>query len=173
MRKIFFILFILISANATKATTYYWIGGLNSSSSFGNNKNWTIEATDVNSNGIRDTSLTSPLIIGTADVFIFDGTNLGNSFSTPLTGNVLVTTGSLATTPFAQLQILNSANINLTRSSAGAAIVPINGYGSSADDLVVDATSTLTVGSLIYNYDVGILLGASATGAISGNIYHL
>lgn len=139
-------------------TTYYWIGGGPTASSYTSTGNWN---TSLDGNG------TSRSVAGAlaTDILIFDGTNIGGS--TPTTGIVNATVSSQTC---AQLIVQNGAIVNLTRSGVGSGTITLNG-DNNGDDLIVDATSTLTVGGPLYNYDVYIVLGAGATGLINGKVY--
>ena len=146
-----------------KATTYYWIGGT-SDTTFTHQKSWTIDPVGRAAVG------TGSVVIGLTDVFIFDGTNIGGLPA--VTGAVSITMSSLTATPFAQLKFINGANVTLGRTTAGSSVINIAGDGTSAPDLVIDATSTLTIGSLLTNANIQILIdSAVATGLISGKIY--
>jgi len=162
MKKVISTLFsILVLTIASQATTYYWIGGL-AGTSFTSGNNWTTDP-------VGRAPVGGSLTIGTTDVFIFDGTNLGGT--TVVTGNASLIVSSLTATPFAQLKFINGVNMNFTRTTAGSSGMTINGDGTAAADLVVDATSTLTLGGGGYSFDVQITLGANATGLINGKVY--
>jgi hypothetical protein len=166
MNKIIvFIAFLCLSNMAQSQTTYYWVGGLNSS--YNTSTNWN---SNLNGSGV---SRTTPVA---TDILIFDGSNVGGTV--PTTGRVTATiTGS--TNYCAQLKCINGARINIGRSSAGSATIIINGDATLNDDLVVGAIDTLTLGgtsqtSALFNYDVNIQLATGSTppsGLISGTLY--
>jgi hypothetical protein len=161
MKKVIFTLIILSLINVADAATYYWIGGT-SASSWTSGSNWTTDP-------VGRAPVGGSITIGTTDVFIFDGTNVGGA--SPVTGPVTLVMSSLNATPFAQLQFKNGANVTLTRSATGSSNITLNGDGTSANDLIVDGTSVLTLGGTISDYNIQIVLGASATASISGTIY--
>ncbi len=163
MKKMLYSIFALLVCNLASATTYYWIGGT-SATSFTSQTLWTTDPvvrTPVGTSGA--------LTIGTTDVFIFDGNNVGGA--TVVTGAVKLNMSSLNATPFAQLKFINGANVSLGRASTGSSNITLNGDGTSADDLVVDATSTLTLGIDTADHNVQMVFGANATGLISGKVY--
>ncbi|MEI7472117.1 MAG: MBG domain-containing protein [Chitinophagaceae bacterium] len=165
MKKLFAIAIFVFSVFLTHAqTTYYWVGGLNAA--YTASASWN---TSLNGSGSsRATALST-------DILIFDGTNVGGV--TPTTGRVVATiTGSANVC--AQLKCINGSRINIGRSTAGSATLIINGDATSADDFIVGATDTLTLGgssqtTALFNYDVNIQLAASATnsGLVSGTLY--
>ncbi|MBS1497184.1 MAG: hypothetical protein JSS85_09890 [Bacteroidetes bacterium] len=157
MKKIFFTnLLFLLTTFLYGQTTYYWVGGT-ASTSFTSNTNW---------NTALDGSGTFRTAAASTDILIFDGTNVGGA--TPTTGLVTATASS---TSAAALILQNGANVNIGRSSVGAATITIVGDGTPADDLFVGAGSTLTTGMAIYNFDVQIILPAGATGLVKGAVY--
>ncbi|MGF2411023.1 beta strand repeat-containing protein [Ferruginibacter sp.] len=137
-------------------TTYYWVGGT-APTSFTSNTNWN---TALNGSG------TTRAAAAATDILIFDGSNIGGT--TPATGLVTATATS---TNCAQLKLQNGALVNIGRSAAGSAVITINGDGTAANDLTVDAGCTLTLGTAIYNYDVQTVVTTNATALISGTVY--
>lgn len=157
MKKVFStFLFFLVVCIAHSQTTYYWVGGA-STTSYTSNGNWN---TSLDGTG----ALRSVAGAQITDILIFDGTNIGGT--TPTTGNVNATVSSQTC---GKLIVQNGAIVNLTRSSTGSAVITIN--GDTGDDFVIDASSTLTVGGPLYNYDISVVLGSSATGLINGTLY--
>lgn len=157
MKKILFTCFVLFAAFvAHSQTTYYWVGGAGPTS-YTANSNWN---TALNGSG------TTRSAAAASDILIFDGTNIGGSV--PATGTVNATVTS---TNSGQLKLQNGAVVNIGRSAAGSAAITINGDGTAADDLVVGAGCTLTLGSAIYNYDVSAVVTTNATALISGTVY--
>ena len=157
MKKILFTIFLVISAGMIYGqTTYYWVAGVGPASITAAN-NWN---TQLNGGG------TNRATAAATDILIFDGSNVGGS--TPTTGTVNVNTTS---TNAARLILQNGATVNLGRSAAGSAAITINGDATAADDLVVGAGCTLTLGAAIYNYDVSMVISATATALISGTLY--
>ena len=165
MKKLIYILVFFLVFSQAKATTYYWIGGT-SDTSFVKQQSWTIDPI-----GRTAVGASGSLTVGLADVFIFDGTNIGGLPA--VTGAVSITMPSLTATPFAQLKFINGANVSLGRTTGGSSVINIAGDGTSAPDLVVDATSTLIIGSLLTNANIQILLDSAkgSTGLISGKLY--
>ena len=164
MKKLIYILVFFLAFSQAKATTYYWIGGT-TAASFNGQTSWTTDPV-----GRAQVGASGSITIGLTDVFIFDGTNIGGLPA--VTGAVSITVSSLNATPFAQLKFVNGANITLGRTTAGSSAITLSGDGTSAPDLVIDATSTVTLGSLLMNANVQILLdSAKATGLISGKLY--
>jgi hypothetical protein len=163
MKKIFTLCFLaFIYVNGFSQTTYYWVGGAGPAS-FTSTGNW---------NTALDGSGDSRSVLGAmdTDVLIFDGTNIGGSSTT--TGNVVATTSSNS---IGRLIFQNNVNVKLSRTAPGSANITIVGEGTALNDLVIEAGSVVTLGDEIYNYDVRILLGATAspvvTGSISGTLY--
>ena len=153
-RWIFTILVSFFSAMAMSQTTYYWVGGT-TTSAFTTNANWN---TTLGGGG------TARSAVATNDVLIFDGSNLGGG----ATGNLVATvSGTIA---FGKLILKNGANVSFSRTSVGNNTITVNGDGNG-DDFTIDATSTLTVGGPSYNYDVYIVLAATAKASISGTVY--
>ncbi|HMK24664.1 MAG TPA: MBG domain-containing protein [Chitinophagaceae bacterium] len=157
MKKILFAVTLLFSAGIMFGqTTYYWVGGTGPTS-YTANSNWN---TQLNGGG------TARSAAAANDILIFDGTNVGGIV--PTTG--LVTTTATSTNS-GRLIFQNGAMVILGRASAGSAAITINGDGTAADDLLVNAGCTLTLGMAIYNYDVSIIVSATATALINGTVY--
>ncbi len=157
MKKAVLIYLLLVTAPAVfSQTTYYWIGGVGPAN-YNTAGNWNTQL-----NGLG----TSRTVAGAqaTDILIFDGTNVGGT--TPVTGQVTTTT---TTQTCGQLKFINGANVVLNRAATSTTTITIN--GDTGDDLVIDATSTVTTGGPLYNYDVSLVLGATATGSISGALY--
>jgi len=148
------LLFFVITSIGFTQTTYYWVGGAGPGT-FTSSSNW---------NTSLDGSGTSRATAAADDILIFDGANTGGTL--PTTGLVNVTT---ATNNFGQLIIQNNAQVHFSRTSTGSGTVTIN--GGVGDDFIVDATSTLTMGGPLGNYDVFIVLATGATGKINGTIH--
>jgi hypothetical protein len=157
MKKAVLIYLLLVIAPAVfSQTTYYWIGGVGPAS-YTNANNWN---TQLNGFGTSRTAAGAQV----TDILIFDGTNVGGT--TPATGQVSATSSNQTC---AQLKFINGANVLLNRAGTGSSAITIN--GDVGDDLVVDATSTLTLGGPSYNFDVNINIGAAAIAAINGTVY--
>ncbi len=157
MKKAVLIYLLLVIAPAAfSQNTFYWVGGLGPAA-YTTLGNWNTQL-----NGLG----TSRAVTGalSTDILIFDGTNVGGTI--PTTGQVFVNTSGITG---GQLKFINGANVILGRTSTGSASLTIN--GDVGDDLVVDATSTLTLGGPSYNFDVNITLAAAATAAINGTVY--
>ncbi len=165
MKKVIFTLLGAICfLSYSSATTYYWIGGGTTATTFAANASYTtdpITRTPVGASG--------SITIAATDVFVFDGTNLG-TVASPYTGPVTFATGS-PSGAFAQLKIINGANVTISRASAGTGTISLSGDGTAADDLVIDATSTLTLGGGTYDYNFAIVFATGATGSVSGKLY--
>lgn len=166
MKKLIFTLFFAGSLLLANATTYYWVGGTSSplATSFTNGANWTTDP-------VLRVPVGGTITIGTTDIFIFDGSNLGSDPAVPITGAATVALSALTASPISGIKFINGANISLVRIGTGTSGIPVNGDGTGIPDFVIDATSTLTLGGPAYDYNVTILLGASATGSVSGNLY--
>jgi hypothetical protein len=157
MKKLLFTCLILIAAiTGYSQATYYWVGGAGPTS-YTSNSNWN---TALNGGGTTRTAAAA------TDILIFDGTNIGGN--APATGTV---TATVTSTNSAQVKLQNGAVVNIGRSTAGSAAITINGDGTAADDLVVGAGCTLTLGSPTYNFDVMAVVSANATALISGTVY--
>ena len=157
MKKILFtICLVLFTGMIFGQTIYYWIGGPGPAS-YTTNSNWN---TQLNGGGANRVTAAA------TDILIFDGTNIFGS--TPTTGQV---TAISTSTNCGKLILQNGALVNLGRSSTGSAAITINGDGTAADDLIVGAGCTLTLGTAIYNYDVSVVVSATATALISGTVY--
>lgn len=157
MKKMIFTSLLVIAAGIMYGqTTYYWTGGT-APTSYTANTNWN---TQLNGGG------TNRAAAAATDILVFDGTNVGGA--TPATGLVNTTVTS---TNSGRLILQNNAQVNLGRSAAGSAAITINGDGTAADDLIVGAGCTLTLGTAIYNYDVSMVMSANATALISGTVY--
>ncbi len=163
MKKLIYVLLFLMAYSYSNATTYYWIGGT-AATSFNSKSYWTTDPV-----GRAAVGATGAITIGLSDVFIIDGTNV--SSSPVLTGPVTITFTTLSATPFAQLKLVNGANVNLGRATSGSSVIDLKGDGTSAPDLVIDATSTLTAGSANYDFNVQLIVDTNATALISGNVY--
>jgi len=164
MKKAIFTFLLLGILLSVQATTYYWIGGTGTSSitSFANGSAWTTDP-------VGRAAVGGTITIGTTDVFIFDGSNFGAT--TPATGAVTIASSALSPNTMAQLKLINGANVTLTRPSAGSTAIVIGGDGTAADDLLIDGTSSLTLGGGGYDYSVQLSLGSTATASISGSLY--
>jgi trimeric autotransporter adhesin len=157
MKKILLTMFLFVTTAIVYAqTTYYWVGGT-ATTSYTANSNW---------NTLLNGSGTTRAAAAADDILIFDGTNVGGS--TPTTGQVTTTASS---TTSGRLVLRNGANIIIGRASIGSAAITISGDGTAADDFVVNAGCTLTLGMAIYNYDVSVVVGAGATALLSGTVY--
>lgn len=156
MKKILFTICLVITAGMMYGQTYYWVGGT-APTSYTANSNWN---TQLNGGGATRAAAAA------TDILIFDGTNVGGA--TPATGLVTAISSS---TNSGKLILQNGALVNLGRSSTGSAAITINGDGTAADDLIVGAGCTLTLGTAIYNYDVSVVVSATATALISGTVY--
>jgi hypothetical protein len=157
MKKILFTMFLFFTAGFIYGqTTYYWVGGI-ATTSYTAGSNWN---TQLNGLGSSRTAAAND------DILIFDGTNVGGT--TPTTGQVTTTASS---TTSGRLILRNNANIIIGRAAIGSAAITINGDGTAAPDLMVEAGCTLTLGMAIYNYDVNIVVTATATASISGTVY--
>ena len=149
----FMLLFALVSFSQA---TYYWIGGAGPVS-YTANSSWN---TQLDGGGTNRTAAAA------TDILVFDGTNIGGTV--PATGLI---TATATTTNCGRLIFQNGAQVNLGRAAAGSAAITINGDGTAADDLVVGAGCTVTLGMAIYNYDVSVVVSAAATALISGTVY--
>ncbi|MEO7265721.1 MAG: hypothetical protein ABIW38_12440, partial [Ferruginibacter sp.] len=157
MKKFLFTLTLMLIAGLSYSqTTYYWVGGT-AATSYTSNSNWNTQLDGLG---------TSRSVAASNDILVFDGTNVGGTI--PTTGQVTTTASS---TNSGRLVLQNNANIIIGRASAGSAVITINGDGTSAEDLQVNAGCTLTLGMAIYNYDVQVVMGAGATGLVNGTVY--
>ena len=157
MKKILLILLFLVTAGFIYGqNTYYWVGGngglINTLASWN---------TSLNGSGSARTSNTN-----TADILIFDGTNLGGA--TPITGLVLAnSTGSISC---AVLKFVNNAVINMQRSAvAGTSTVTIAGDGNPTEDFVIETGCSLTIPSTATG-SLRFAMAATNTGRVSGSL---
>lgn len=153
---IFTFFMLLVTLGSFSQATYYWVGGAGPVS-YTANSSWN---TQLNGGGTNRTAAAA------TDILIFDGSNIGGAV--PTTGVVTATT---TTTNCGRLIFQNGAQVNLGRAAAGSAAITINGDGTAADDLVIGAGCTVTLGMAIYNYDVSVVVSATATALISGTVY--
>ncbi len=139
-------------------STYYWVGGASG--------NWTSASswnTQLNGSG------SSRSTANTMDRLIIDGSNIGGG--TAATGTV--TPNITSSVAFGQLALQNNATLVLQRASSGTSTFTINGDGTAADDLTVDATSTLSITNNISGQSFVLQLGVTgtpATGKINGTV---
>jgi len=161
-KAIFTLLFSCAMVVAFSQSTYYWVGGAAGA--------W---ATATSWNTALNGSGTSRSSANTADVLIFDGTNIGGSI--PNTGTVSPDLPGSYT--IGQLKIQNGADVVFKRSATGTGYVLINGDGAAGDDFSVDASSKLTLTSSTSGYafyiGLGVLTTNLATGTIAGKVYVL
>jgi len=157
MKKILLILFFLVSAGFIYGqNTYYWVGGngglINTLTSWN---------TSLDGSGSARTSNTN-----TADILVFDGTNLGGA--TPITGLVFAnSTGSISC---GVLKFVNNAVINMQRtSSGGTSTVTIAGDGNPTEDFVIEAGCSLTIPSTATG-STRFAMAATNTGRVSGSL---
>ena len=156
MKKILLSVMLVFAISAMYGqTTYYWVGGAGPTS-FTANSNW---------NTLQDGSGTSRPIADATDILIFSGTNIGGAV--PTTGAVTVT---LTSTNFAQLRLLNNVSLFFTRLGGGTATLTVNGDATTADDIVVNAGSTLTINNSLADGNIVIAMLANATGLVGGTI---
>jgi hypothetical protein len=156
MKKFLLLLCLTTLIHKAQAqTTYYWVGGA-TASSIRTNANWN---TALNGSGTVRT------VNGTDDILIFDGTNIGGSTAT--TGTINVTVSSDSSSKFI---FQNSATVIFTRPAAGGGSATISLIGATGDDLVIDATSSVTIGGNAADGNVVMNLFAGATGSIAGNL---
>jgi hypothetical protein len=153
-RGLLIMLFLVIAGFIYGQNTYYWVG---SNGPINTLANWN---TSLNGSGSARTSNTN-----TADILIFDGTNVGGA--TPVTG--LVTASSTASISCAQLKFVNNATINMTRSSAGTTTITIAGDGNPTEDFVIDAGSSLNIPSSTLG-SLRFAMAATNTGRVSGSL---
>ena len=155
MKKLIFTfcLALIISAGFSQ-TTYYWVGGAGPSS-FTSNTNWNTQLDGLG---------TTRVAAATNDILIYDGANIGGTVPTTGQASVITTSATIG-----QLKFQNGSNVFFTRSAAGNGTITVN--GDVGDDVTIDATSTLIMGGPLYNYDVNVTLGASATAYVYGTVY--
>jgi hypothetical protein len=164
-RVIFTLLLSSVMLCAFSQSTYYWVGG--QTGAWGTATSWN---TLLNGTGTSRSSANA------ADVLIFDGTNIGGTV--PATGAVTPDIpGSLT---IGQLKLQNNADVVVKRSSSaasGTGSLTINGDGTAADDLLIDASSKLTITSTVSAYGFYVALGVAttnlATGSVSGKVYFI
>ncbi|HSN62137.1 MAG TPA: hypothetical protein VLR49_14455, partial [Ferruginibacter sp.] len=165
MKKLFitFCLLLVVLAGFTQ-TTYYWVGG--ATGVFSAVTSWN---TQLDGNGTA-----IPAAPAATDILIFDGSNIGGT--TPATGQV---TPSITTSyTITQLKFQNAADVVFYRFSStgglssGTSAITISGDGTAAHDLTLDAGSSFKITSISYPTAQGlnVLLGAGATGSVSGTV---
>lgn len=166
MKKIIFtFLLILIFWKAQSQTTYYWVGNNGSTATqWATASNWSTSPGGASGSGYPGSNGTA-----STDIAIIDGSNLGSVSS----GTSVVL--PVNTSPYiGQLFIKNGANVTLQNGSgsgsANTKTLIINGDGTSADDLTIDGTSSLTLTSVAANNKLAFQLGIASTNASTGTI---
>lgn len=155
MRKILFtMLMMTVALIAHSQNTYYWIGGANPVG-IQTNSNWN---TNLNGSGTNRTSASN-----TADILIFDGSNIGGTTQTtglvngPLDGGLSC----------AQIKFVNAANVRIGRGS-GTGTLTIAGDGdASTEDFIVEAGTNVSLSSA--SGSLRIAMAAANKGRVSGN----
>ena len=149
-------LFVVIATIVHSQATYYWVGGL--TGTFTLLTNWN---TALNGSGTSRSSNLNP------DILIIDGTNVGGAVPTQGT----IVPDNPGSTSFGQLKLQNNANVVLQRSTSGASTYTILGDGTSADDLTIDATSSLKITSSVTGYGFTVQLGNTTYNTATGKIF--
>ena len=160
LMMLFVAAFLFLSVSETwSQNTYYWVGGAAG--------DWTVSAswnTALNGSG---TDRATP---ASTDVLIFDGSNIGGA--APATG--IVTPVIIGSTSIGQLKLQNAADVVFLRGAAGASTLSVLGDGTAAEDLTIDATSSLKVTSSVSTQNFTLQLGnatnLTSTGKILGTI---
>ena len=160
MKKILLICSLLITVAGFGQGTYYWVGGPTG--------NWTSSAS-WNTN--LDGSGTARTVTSGQDRLVIDGTNIGGAIAS--TG--MVTPTITGTSNFGALALQNNALLTLQRSgSTGTSTYTINGDNQPADDLMIDATSSLTIANTVASTNFVLQVGTAgallATGRIFGTV---
>jgi hypothetical protein len=153
MKKILCTIVIFFTAAlAFGQTTYYWVGGTAPTTSISTNANW--------NSSLNGTGTARPSATGTADILVFDGTNVGGA--TPTTGLVAVlANGSISC---AQMKFVNNASVSFARTSTGTSTITV--AGDVGEDFVIEAASSL---SLINGAgSIRFALAATNTARVSG-----
>lgn len=169
MKKVIFTLLLVGLVNMCYSQRkYFWTGG--ASGVWNAPASWN---TVLNGTG------SSRTLADAADTLVFDGTNIGGN--TPSTGTA--TPDIQGSYTWGQLMLQNNADAVFRRSTnggtaLGTSAMTINGDGvANTDDLVIDATSKLTITSNTASYGMNISLGVAtsnlATGTIAGKVYIL
>jgi trimeric autotransporter adhesin len=133
--------------------TYYWVGGAGPVS-FTANSNW---------NTLPDGSGTARSLAVNNDILIFSGSNIGGSI--PATGAV---TATMTANTIGQLKLINNAIVIFTRTGGSTGALTISDL--TGDDLIVEAGSSLSLNSATANGNIQMVMGAGATGKISGSM---
>ncbi len=155
------ILFLLSQLNTVAQTTYYWVGGSASASSFPTASNWN---TNINGTG------TTRTVAATTDILIIDGTNLGGATPNTSRTAVIKISGTSASMSIAQLQIVGGVSVVFQRVTVGSPTILINGNGNNDNDFFVDTACSLTIKGTIDSAYVSVKLAAAATGLVKGSI---
>lgn len=156
MKRIFFtLLFFAITFTCISQNTYYWTGG--TSGSWGTPGSWN---TNLDGSGL---TRATP---NTADVLIFDGSNIGGA-------TIPVVTGAVSVQPvietIGQLRIQNLADVSLFRTATtGTTTLTIG--GTAGTDLIVTAGSKLLQSGASTSSMV-IIMATGTTGEIAGMLF--
>ncbi|MFN0290927.1 beta strand repeat-containing protein [Pedobacter helvus] len=114
--------------------TYYWVGG--ASGSWSSASNWN---TTLGGGG------TSRAVVNTADILIFDGSNIGagatGAVTVQPTGNEILE----------KLILQNAATLNLGRTTAGTTYLYIDGEVAVASNSVLNVNGTIGTMSVVLN----------------------
>lgn len=165
MKRILMTAIGLTAIMAAQAQTYYWIGGTdNTAADFRAKSNWSTSLGGTTISGTGNITVSSALSL------IYDGSNLGSGAN----NTVAIVSNINGGLTVGQVKVINGAKVIFQRgSSTGTTTFIINGDGTTDDDLVVGANSTLSIVSTA-NYGITVQLGitttATATGAVAGKI---
>ncbi len=154
LRFRFVILFSIFFSSRLFANTYYWVGGNTVSSVWGATGNWALVL------GGSAIGLISPT---SADVFIFDGSNIGSG-----SGSVTFT---LADSPIiGQLEVRNFQQPNFVLfkpNTAGTRTISLNPNAPSTNFILVDSISTFTL-SGNSSRSINLTIGTNANAIVKG-----
>ena len=159
MKRILFACWLLAGMHAYGQTTYYWVGSGSgaTNSNISTLSNWN---TVLNGTGSARTSSTS------ADILVFDGSNLGGL--TSVTGTSIVSANSGITC--ARMIFTNNADIRLERPASGTTAITMTGDADPAtEDLIIDAGAKMQVTSTAGSFRID-MTGITCSGRVSGQL---
>lgn len=163
MKRILLACLLLMGVAAHSQLTYYWVGSSPSAANTNMNAaaNWN---TMLNGTGTTRSSSTN-----TADILIFDGTNLGGT--SPVTGPVTINANSSISCAVMKFQ--NGADVSMGRTTAagaGTSTISLNGDGTAAPDFIIEAGCTATIISGNGSTRISPVAGVTTiSGLVSGN----
>ena len=147
MKKLILLVVFALAIMNVFGATYYWVGGNTSTGSFTTTSNWN---TTKGGGGTNPSSITASA--NSADIFVFDYTNVGSG----ATGTSITITNVLTSYQLGGIQVVGGNNLYVKFSAGGAVTINTN--------LVVDANNILEFTSNTFSF------GGSFSPTVNGTL---